>query len=312
MSGHKVIIVGSRGQDGTLLRQQLAGQGCEVTEVAREVAHTSSGKPLDLLDPEAVIRLVSEVGPDRIYYLAAHHQSAEEKIVSEASLFRDSLNINVMGLVHFLEATRLEAARSRLFYAASSHVFGTPQTSPQDEATPFNPENIYGIAKTAGINACRYYRQRYRLFASSGILFNHESVLRDPKFLSRKVAVAVAKIKQGKADNLILGNLEARVDWGYAPDYVDAMQRILDAEHPEDFVIASGQTHSVRDLAQNAFAQAGLDYRQYVTTDATLVDASRPELVGNAAKLKDTTGWKPTKSFDEMIAELVEHELGRA
>ena len=312
MAHRKVIVVGSRGQDGTLLCRQLADRQCSVIEVARNLAVPAIGKALDILDADAVARLVGTAAPDEIYYLAAHHQSAEEKIAGEASLFRDSLNVNVMGLVNFLDAARLHAPQCRIFYAASSHVFGTPSSSPQDESTPLNPENVYGIAKTAGIHACRYFRSQHGLFAATGILFNHESVLRDAKFLSRKVAVAVARIKRGKADQLVLGNLDARVDWGYAPDYVEAMQRILAADQPGDFVVATGETHSVRELAEKAFAHAGLDYRKYVQADASLVDASRPVLAGSAARLKGATGWAPTKSFDDMIVELVDHELGQA
>jgi GDPmannose 4,6-dehydratase len=312
VSNRKIIVIGSRGQDGALLCRQLADRNCSVTEVARGIALPATGKPLDILDADAVNDLVGTVAPDEIYYLAAHHQSAEEKVSGEALLFRDSLNVNVMGLVNFLDAARLRAPQSRIFYAASSHVFGTPSSSPQDESTPLNPENVYGIAKTAGIHACRYYRRQHGLFASTGILFNHESVLRSPKFLSRKIAVAVARIKQGRADHVVLGNLEARVDWGYAPDYVEAMQRILATDQPGDFVVATGETHSVRELAEKAFGHAGLDYRKHVKADASLVDSSRPVLTGNASLLKDATGWVPTKSFDDMIVELVEHELGEA
>lgn len=310
MPKQKVIVVGSRGQDGTLLCRQLADRQCDVTEVARNLAVPAIGKPLDILDADAVAGLISASDPDEIYYLAAHHQSAEEKVAGEAALFRESLNVNVTGLVNFLDAARLHAPRCRIFYAASSHVFGTPGISPQDESTPFNPENVYGIAKTAGIHACRYFRRQHGLFAATGILFNHESILRDAKFLSRKVAVAVARIRQGKADTLVLGNLDARVDWGYAPDYVDAMQRILAAASPGDFIVATGETHSVRELAEKAFAHVGLDYRQYVKSDSSLVDLSRPALAGNSTRLRNSTGWTPTKSFDDMIVELVEHELG--
>lgn len=297
------IVVGSRGQDGTILCGRLKELGYQIIEVAKETPDAN------VADSTYVGRLVRETTPHEIYYLAAHHHSSEEKISHQADLFKESLNVNILGLEHFLRAVRLLSPKTRLFYAGSSHVFGVPITSPQDESTPFNPINVYGITKAAGINVCNYYRRQFGVSVSCGILFNHESILRNPKFISRKLARAAAMAKSGIINSIAVGNLNARVDWGYAPDYVDAMIRILGAAEPDDFVIASGVSHSVAELADKAFSRVGLDYREHVIEDGNLLGTPSVTLVGDSSKLARVTGWKPTKTFDELVAELVDYEL---
>lgn len=309
MARKKAIVVGSRGQDGKLLCQLLAGKDYLVTEIAKGLQCESLGQPVDILDSAQVMGLVAALAPDEIYYLAAHHQAAQEKTVDESMLLRASLDVNVIALQNFLEAIRVTASGSRLFYAASSHIFGSPEEVLQDEKTVIAPTSFYGISKAAGTFLCRYYRSRYGMFASVGILYNHESIHRDRKFISKKIANAVARIKMGLADEVMLGNLNAAVDWGYAPDYVDAMNRIVNLEYSDDFVIATGELRSVRELAQTAFAVAGLDYRRYVKTDDSLVSGSGATLCGNSSKLTRCTGWEPSKTFGEMVMELVEDEL---
>lgn len=303
MVAKKAIVVGSRGQDGTLLCQLLAQKDYRIVEVAK-------GLSSDILDSRQVTDLVATHAPDEIYFLAAYHQSAEESRADELSLLRASVDVNVMALTNFLEAIRSASPASRLFYAASSHIFGNPDATPQNESTPLNPNNLYGISKAAGTFACRYYRRQHDVHASVGILYNHESVYRDRKFISKKIACAVARIKAGTEHKVVLGNLDAAVDWGYAPDYVDAMYRILRLDTPDDYVIATGQLHTVRDMARIAFACAGLDFRDHVEADGSLAVAGGARLCGDPSRLMQRTGWRPSVTFGQMVQEMVEHELG--
>jgi len=316
MGDRKAIVVGAAGQDGQLLRDALRSQGAEVVGVDRGGVVSARSewnhRPLDVCDRPAVLRLVGNVQPHEIYYLAAHHNASEGAVESPGELLESSLRTNVLGLVAFLEAIRTSGSPARLFYAGSSHVFGHPRATPQDETTAFNPENAYGISKAAGIFACRLYRANHDVFASTGILYNHESWLRRETFVSRKIVMAVAAIRKGDKSTLALGNLEARVDWGFAPDYVTAMQCIVRHRIADDFVVASGQARTVREFAQVAFAAAGLDYREHVVGDPSLPVRPQPPLVGNSAKLKSETGWRPTVSFEEMVNALVQRELAAA
>ena len=289
------IIVGCDGQDGRLLRDHLVRRGCEVIGVGR--------RTLDIGDAAAVRAFVARVAPDAIYYLpAVHHSSQELTQTDDVALFRDSLAVHVTGLIHFLEA----ASGARLFYAASSHVFGDypPEPQPADETTPFAPSCIYGITKAAGVHACRYYRAR-GVYAATGILYNHESALRRPQFVSQKIVQAARRIRDGSGEKLELGTLAAAVDWGYAPDFVDAFHRILQLDRPDDFVVATGETHTVGEFAQLAFATLGLDWTAHVSERPGLLGKRVVTRVGNAAKLARATGWRPSVSFAQMIELLV-------
>jgi GDPmannose 4,6-dehydratase len=289
----RAIIVGCDGQDGRLLRDHLVRTGCDVIGVGR--------RTLDIGDPAAVRAFVASVAPVEIYYLpAVHHSSQELTQTDDLALFRDSFAVHVTGLIHFLEA----AAGARLFYAASSHVFGDDPPSPQDETTPFAPSCIYGITKAAGVHTCRYYRAR-GVFAATGILYNHESALRRPAFVSQKIVQAARRIRDGSGETLELGTLAAAVDWGYAPDFVDAFHRILQLDRPDDFVVATGETHTVGEFAQLAFATLGLDWTAHVTERPGLLGKRVVTRVGNAAKLTGATGWRPSVSFARMIELLV-------
>jgi len=246
--------------------------------------------------------------PTEVYYLAAFHHSSEDKRQGELELFTKSFEVNTHGLIHFLEAIRTESPKTRLFYASSSHVFGSAKKSPQDENTPLDPENIYGISKATGMMICRYYRKLHSVFASTGILYNHESPLRAERFVSKKIAKGVAKIRAGKASVITLGDLESRVDWGYAPDYVEAMRRILSAKKSDDFVIATGKAHRVGDFAKLAFKRAGVPLKGHLKSRSNLAKKLAPKLVGNSGKLRRVTGWKPTVSFKEIVKILVDSE----
>jgi len=319
-SMRKVIVIGSKGQDGQLLYERLAGEGCVVLGIDRNAIysnHRAAGgaeAAVDILDGGAVDDLIRAFAPDAIFYLAAFHHSSEDELPpSDAELYLLSHEIHVRGLLHVLEAVRRFAPGARLFYPASSHCFGEPPTSIQDEDTPLRPNCPYGISKTAGVQLCRMYRARHALSASCGFLYNHESPLRPPKFLSAKIIHAAVEIARGWRDKLVLGDLSARVDWGYAPDYVDAMIRILRLETPDDFVIASGQSHSVTEFVAIAFSHLKIDWRKHVESDPSLITKSTPAtvLTGNSRKLREKTGWQPSLAFPDMIRLLVDAELRR-
>jgi GDPmannose 4,6-dehydratase len=309
----KAIVVGSEGQDGRLLFDLLSRRDYGVFGVGRDAVRGLTegiAAPVEVLNGANVAEAVQRVVPDEIYYLAAvHHSSQEVSGDFPRALFRDSFNVNVNGLLNFLEAMRLHAPKSRLFYAASSHVFGVPAASPQNENTPLAPRCVYGITKTAGVRCCGFYRENYGIFAACGILYNHESSYRRAEFVTSKIVRSAVRIKHGQSEKLTLGDLSAKVDWGYAPDYVHAMTRILSLEKPEDFVIASGEAHSVREFVEIAFEAAGLDWKNHVTEDASMIGKSRLGLVGDSSKLRRMTGWSPTVNFKEMVRLLVEEAI---
>jgi GDPmannose 4,6-dehydratase len=309
----RAIIVGSGGQDGSLLYDLLLQKGYDVTGLTRTGVVSSTGAwngaAVDISNFRAVSDLVLSTQPDEIYFLAAHHHSSQDNQGDDESIFRTSTEIHLTALVAFLEAIRRDVPGARLFYAASSHVFGAPTDQPQDESTPINPETVYGITKAAGLFACRRYRKVHGLFASVGILYNHESFLRSARFVSKKIATGVAEIKRGRSNRIVLGDLDASADWGYAPDYVSAMHRMLQLGAADDFILATGKAHSVRDFASAAFDCVGLNYSPYVETDTALIRRSMLGLVGNPAKFMATSDWKPSVDFVEMVHRLVRHEL---
>jgi GDPmannose 4,6-dehydratase len=314
-----VIIVGSRGQDGRLLRERLAAEGSTVLGIDRHgidqrgPAAAIEGA-CDVLDRSSVERVIQTFAPDAVFYLAAfHHSSEDARPVDDAELYLRSHDVHVRGPANFLETLRRHAPHARFFYAASSHCFGEPSTSLQDEGTPLRPACPYGISKTAGVQLCRMYRALHGVQASCGFLYNHESPLRSPSFLSAKIVRAAVEIARGERYRLVLGDLSARVDWGYAPDYVDAMIRIVRLDRADDFVIASGQAHSVGDFVAIAFAHLEIDWRRHVGTDSSLITKARPAaaLVGDSSKLRRRTGWAPSVSFADMVRLLVDAELRR-
>ena len=304
----QALIVGAAGQDGTLLTQLLDQRAIPYLGVQRDGVRDSSGQrlgPLDLGDAKAVEAFIRTHRPSHVFYLAAHHHSAQDSLdAGLVDLWKSSLQIQVLGLVHFLEALRLHEPEARLFYAASSHIFGTPSEFPQTEQTPLVPDTIYGITKVAGMQACRHYRDHHGLFASVGILYNHESLYRQDKFLSKKIIQAALAICAGRQQTLVLGDLSAEADWGYAPDYVDAMVRILDLPQPGDYIVATGQLHTVREFVEIVFAQVGLDVAKHVVENPSLIRQRKARLAGDSRHLEKATGWKPTLSFEEMVRTL--------
>ena len=295
---NRALVIGSRGQDGVLLTSLLVDRGWQVSGLARgdlDVCHFPS------------VQEVLSIGYDHVYYLAAYHQSSQDSALAcERELYEKSTQVHVEGFLNFLDAIRSVAPTTRVFYAASSLVFGSPEQELQDEDTPLNPLCIYGITKSNGIQLCRYFREKYGIFASAGILFNHESPLRQRKFVIPKIIHGAIAISRGSTQKLQLGDLSARVDWGYATDYVDAMHRILCLDCPDDFVVASGETHSVQDVVKTVFAALGLNWTQHIVETPSLLTRQRTVLRGDSSKLRQRTGWEPTVAFSTMILRLID------
>jgi GDPmannose 4,6-dehydratase len=295
------VIVGAGGQDGSYLAELLRQRGYSVSGLTR-----SSG--VDILKRADVFALLEDLKPDEVYYLAAFHHSAEDKELesNDTLLFERSYAVHVHGLLHFLDAIAHVSPQTKLFYAASSHVFGAPATQPQTESTPLEPAGVYGITKTMGIHCCRYFRRERGVFAAVGILYNHESPRRLPKFLSQKIARGVLAFQKDPAQRITLGDLSAAVDWGYAPDYVDSMTRILAQATADEFIVATGQPHTVEDFLRVACDYVGVNWRDCVQTRPGLLTKRPVLLVGDSTKLRRETGWAPSVTFEEMVRLLVE------
>jgi GDPmannose 4,6-dehydratase len=305
------LIVGSNGQDGTYLFGHLEGLGYEVLGINRGTVHGNyRGVAPNIECLEAVTEVVGRLRPTEIYYLAAYHHSSEEDPDEPAEMIHRTIAINTLALSNFLLAILNQSPESRLFYAASSHVFGHPQSPLQNEQTPLNPMSIYGISKAAAVQLCRYFRREYNVYASCGILYNHESHLRSPQFLSRKVVRAAVQIRRGCREKLRLASLDSAVDWGFAPDYAVAMWHILQLTNADDFVVATGTLHTVRDFVQTAFQALDLNWEDHVVVETPLA-AKKPThvpLCGDSSKLRSLTGWRPQTSFHEMVVRMIVEE----
>ncbi len=317
MPGRRALITGITGQDGSYLAELLLEKGYEVHGVVRRVALEDPEHRLSRLinalgrlhlhaasmeSYASIHQVVDAVRPDECYHLAA------QSFVSYS--FDDefsTLNANING-THFLLAGLKHMARDcRFYFAGSSEMFGHAEEVPQSEKTRFHPRSSYGISKVAGFDLTRNYREAFRMHCSNGILFNHESPRRGYEFATRKITSGVARIKAGRAKELRLGNLEARRDWGHAREYVKAMWRMLQEPEPDDYVIATGEAHSVREFAELAFSIAGLDYRDYVVTDTTLYRPAEVNLLlGDCTKARQTLGWSYDISFEDLVREMVE------
>jgi GDPmannose 4,6-dehydratase len=310
------LITGVTGQDGSYLAEWLLEQGYRVvgmvrrssTETFERIQHLRDRITLvegDLLDQLSLIDIIKAHQPDEVYNLAA--QSFVPTSWQQPVLTGE---FTALGALRMLEAIRLVAPAARFYQASSSEMFGKVREVPQTELTPFYPRSPYGVAKVYAHYITVNYRESYNLFAVSGILFNHTSPRRGREFVTRKVCRAVARIKAGLDREVKLGNLDSERDWGYAPDYVRAMWLMLQQPQPDDFVIATGRTHSIRRLVELAFGFAGLDWRQHVVIDPALIrPAEVDQLVGDASKARRVLGWEPTVSFEEMIGIMVQAEL---
>ncbi len=303
----KAIIVGCKGQDGTFLFEFLSNKNYNVIGIDIDVTQSNQNeslikKKINILSTKDVNQLILSVKPDEIYYLAAYHQSAQDNAGQLDNLIKKSFDVNVNGLVNFLEALRQYSITTRLFYASSSLIFGNPKQIPQTEETPINPTCVYGITKVTGMQICQFYCEKYSIFSGIGILYNHESHLRTENFISQKIISAAKRIKAGLQKELIVGNLNAQTDWGYAPDYVEAMWKTMQIDDPETFIIASGKNHSVLDWVKLTFEKVGLNWTDYVYEDKFLITRKKGILIGDSSKLRQYTGWKPKTSFDDMVS----------
>ena len=309
----KAIIVGHTGQDGTYLYQDLLQKNYQLIGVSGKSAVSSVSGPLPLIniaDDHAVNTLVKSFRPEEIYYLAAVHQSSSDSETGDAELFQKSIDVNVLALIYFLEAIKNCSVNTKLFYAASSHVFGNSSEKMQREGSALNPDCIYGITKASGINVCHFYKNNHHIFASVGIFYNHESPLRASKYVSKKIVETAVAIKYRRKQSLVLGNLESEIDWGYAPDYVNAAYRILQLEYPDDFIVSSNEIHTVREFTEKVFQYLGLNWENYVTVNPGLITKKQKNnLLGNNEKIKKNTGWTPSVNFNRLIEILVDDEL---
>jgi GDPmannose 4,6-dehydratase len=319
----RALVTGITGQDGSYLAELLLDKGYEVHGLVRRVALEDPAHRLSriagILDKvtlhagslesfPSLYTAIGQVRPDELYHLAS--QSFVSQSFEDAfSTFRT----NIDGTHYILESVRLAAPECKVYFAGSSEMFGNAPTSPQNEKTPFSPRSPYGVSKLTGFHLARNYREAYGMFVCSGVLFNHESPRRGYEFVTRKITSYAARIKLGQARELPMGNLDARRDWGYAVDYVRAMYLMMQQSVPEDYVVATGETHSVREFCEAAFGQLGLDYRPYVTQQAQFYrPAEIHVLQGDATLARERLGWRPTIGFKELVRMMVEHDLQAA
>ena len=310
------LITGITGQDGTYLAELLIRRGYTVYGLVRGqnnprlavVANQCPGVEFvegDLLDQSSLIAALETCQPTEVYNLGA---------ISFVGLsFKQALltgEITALGVTRMLEAIRTVNDRIKFYQASSSEMFGKVRETPQNERTPFHPRSPYGVAKVYGHYITVNYRESYGMFACSGILFNHESPRRGLEFVTRKITNGVARIKLGLQKQLALGNLDSKRDWGFAGDYVDAMYRMLQQPEPDDYVVATGETHSIREFLELAFSHVGLDWRDHVTTDQRFFRPAEVDvLVGDAAKARERLGWQPSTTFPELARMMVEADL---
>jgi GDPmannose 4,6-dehydratase len=314
------LITGITGQDGAYLAELLLKEGYTVVGAERRASSRNRGRldelgitgditfaDFDLADQGNMLRALEKHAPDEVYNLAAQSfvaLSFEQPVMTG--------DITGLGVARLLEAIRTVNPKIRFYQASTSEMFGKVQSTPQNEETPFYPRSPYGVAKLYGHWLTVNYRESYDMFACSGILFNHESPLRGVEFVTRKITVAVARIKRGLQKELRLGNLDAKRDWGYAKEYVEGMHLMLQQERPEDFVLATGETHTVGEFVEAAFGAAGLNWRDHVVIDPAFVRPAEVDLLlGDPSKAKRVLGWEPRMTFAELVALMVEADLDR-
>ncbi|MCG3178542.1 MAG: GDP-mannose 4,6-dehydratase [Phycisphaerae bacterium] len=322
MAARKALISGITGQDGSYLAELLLGKGYEVHGIVRRSSSFSTGRidhlyqdPHasgarlflhygDLTDGAGLRQILSAVGPDEVYNLAAQ---SHVRVSFDQPVY--TVQADAVGTVRFLEAIRDTGLKTRFYQASSSEMFGQVAETPQRETTPFHPRSPYGCAKLFSHWQVINYRESYGMFACSGILFNHESPRRGETFVTRKITRAATRIKEGLQDKVYLGNLAAKRDWGFAGDYVQAMWLMLQQETPDDYVIATGETHSVQEFVEEAFALLGLDWHKHVEIDPRYFRPAEVDLLlGDAGKARAKLGWQPTVTFKELARMMVEHD----
>jgi len=319
----KALVTGITGQDGSYLAEFLLSKGYEVHGIIRRSSsfntqrlehiyqdpHQEDARLYlhygDLTDSSVLSRLLLDIEPDEIYNLGA-----QSHVRTSFDLPEYTAEVTGLGTVRLLEAMRETGVQPRFYQASSSELYGKVQEVPQSEATPFYPRSPYACAKAYAFHLTRNYREAYGLFAVNGILFNHESPRRGETFVTRKITRAVGRIKQGLQDKLYLGNLDARRDWGYAPEFVEAMWLMLQADTPEDYVIATGETHSVREFLEHAFGHVELDWERYIELDPRYERPTEVDLlIGDPRKAKRDLGWEPRVKFEELVQIMVDADL---
>jgi GDPmannose 4,6-dehydratase len=324
----KALLTGITGQDGSYLAELLLEKGYEVHGIIRRSSSFNTGRidhlyqdPHvngrtlflhygDLGDSSSLIKLVYEIQPDEIYNLAAQ---SHVRVSFDSPEFTG--DVDALGAMRLLEAIHLTGLekKTRFYQASTSELFGLVQEVPQKETTPFYPRSPYAVAKLYAYWAVRNYREAYGIFASNGILFNHESPRRGETFVTRKITRAVGRIKMGLQNKLYMGNIESLRDWGYAGDYVEGMWRILQHERPDEFVLATGEMHSVKEFLEEAFSRVGLDWREYVECDSRYLRPSEvDQLLGDASKARRELGWEPKVKFKDLVAMMVDADLDLA
>ena len=320
MKPKKALITGLTGQDGSYLAEHLLSLGYEVHGLVRRVALEDPGRRFNriehLLD-QITLHAASLESYPSIFHIFSRHQFDECYHLAAQSFVGESfadgfstMNTNINGTHYMLAGLRELQPQCKFYFAGSSEMFGKVREVPQKETTPFHPRSPYGISKVAGFDLTRNYREAYGMFCVSGIFFNHESPRRGFEFVTRKITSAVAHIHQGLASELRVGNLEARRDWGHAKDYVRAMHLMVQRDEPEDLVVSSGESHSVREFCELAFAEVGLDYRDYVIQDEKFYRPAEVEhLIGDSSKAREALGWEPQYTFQELVKEMVSRDL---
>lgn len=316
------LVTGITGQDGSYLAELLLGKDYEVHGLVRRASHFNTGRidavyeePQatgrrlflhhgDLGDGVSLVNLIREIGPDEVYNLGSQ---SHVRVSFDTPLY--TADINALGVLRLLEAIRAAGKQTRFYQASSSEMFGS-EPPPQRESTRFNPRSPYGFSKMLGYWAVKNYREAHEMFAVNGILFNHESPRRGETFVTRKITRAVARIKAGLQTTLYLGNLDASRDWGYAPEYVEAMWRMLQHREPSDFVVATGTAHTVREFCEAAFSHAGLAYEEHVDFDPRYVRPTEVDaLCGDAGRARVELGWTPGVTFDDLVRIMVDADV---
>jgi GDPmannose 4,6-dehydratase len=312
----KAFITGITGQDGSYLAELLLDKGYAVHGLVRRsssfntwrIDHVRDHLTLhygDLVDQNSLVRTLEAVGPDEVYNLAAQ---SHVKVSFDMPEYTG--NVTALGVLRLLDAIRELGLGTRVYQAGSSEMYGLVQETPQTERTPFHPRSPYGVSKVFGHWLAVNYREGYGMHVSNGILFNHESPRRGENFVTRKITMGLAAIRQGKATELRLGNLEAKRDWGYAKDYVEAMWMMLQRDQPDDYVVATGETHSVREFLEEAFSYAGLDWQKYVKVDPKYFRPAEVDvLLGDPRKAHQALGWKPRVTFKELVHLMVDADM---
>lgn len=312
----KIVVTGAAGQDGLILGHKLVAAGHQVFGIVRTVQQRTllesynpkiSVQLLDSSTLSSVRDFLENTQPDQIFHL-----SAKSSVANSWSDSENTLQTNIFHTLNWLNAlNELKMHSTRFYHASSSEMFGLPKNYPQTEETLLHPRSPYGVSKVAAHHLVVNYRESFGQFASTGILFNHESPLRDTKFVTRKITRGVAEIARGKANSLTLGNIEISRDWGWAPDYVDGMISILEHDPPEDFILATGESHTLRDFVSKAFESVGIDdWEKYLIIDSTLArPADVISVVGDSSKAKEELNWSTTVSFDSMVKRMVDFDL---